>query len=155
MPDEPKQSRVAAVWQGIYALVVTGGVLFLLGLGFDHFVMPKRAPVYFHPSALDTLIDSRLAIGLIRLVGIAVAVYLVASLAVMVIDGRWAIGFGPLATEHRKRADREELQAQLKEAEERVEAVEREYAEFVELVKKAVEDVPDSGQSDAGGGPRR
>lgn len=153
--EEPDQSRAKRISSMMLALALLCGVVYGFGLAFDHFLMPKRAPRFYHPSAIDSIIASRLTVGVIRLVGILVSVYIVASLTVLVFDSRWAVGFGPLATEHRKREDREQLQARLKEAEERADAVEREYAEMAGLLQQLAESVPDfdePDESDIGGG---
>jgi hypothetical protein len=65
---------------------------------FARWIAPHSAPTFRSPSAGDVLIDSRLTIGLIRLIGVMVAVYVAASLVALMRSGRWLIGFGGMST---------------------------------------------------------
>lgn len=92
-------------------ILVVGGVFV-----FSRWVMPPTAPVFDDPSALEALIDSRLAVGVIRLVGLAVAVYVVVSVIALMRGGRWIVKMGSADTDVVE-GDREDLQSRLEAAE--------------------------------------
>jgi hypothetical protein len=138
---------------GLLGLLAVLAVAVGLSLAFDHWIMPPSRPVFDHPSAFDALIDSRLVIGLIRLLAIVFAVYIVGSVVAHMRHGRWLVAFGGASADATDR-DRENLRRRLKEAEDAHENLLQEYEKVLELLIQTVqtgEDDPET-EGDEGGG---
>ena len=135
---------------GALALLLMVGTGFVLLLAFDHWIMPPHRPDFGkNSSAFDALIDSRLVIGLIRLLAIIVAVYVVGSVVAHMRAGRWIVAFGGASAERTDR-DRESLQRRLKEAEDKYATLAGEYEHVVTLLAESVKEEQDA--PEAGGG---
>jgi len=139
------QSGWKTVGAVILLIVIIGGAVVV----FDRWIMPPHPPAFQDPSAWDVLVGSRLVVGLIRLLAIILALYVVLSVVALVRDKRWLVGFGGTRTEG---LDRRKLQQQLREADSKLASLASEYEQVVRLLMQAVGDVPDFPGLDTEGG---
>jgi hypothetical protein len=81
---------------GLAAIVTAFGFFFWLVL------VPPHGPTFTHPSVWDEMVDSRFIVGVVRLIGLVVALYLVISVVALIAQQRWLTAIGPVQTETRK-----------------------------------------------------
>jgi hypothetical protein len=144
LPEPSQPSSKVAIASAIL-LLVAGGVF--LGWLFVWHLVPRNAPVFKDPSFWDVLIDSRLMVGIVRLVALVLATYLVVSVIALMGARQWLIGFpGGMTTD---KIDREKLRDQLATAEKKYADLATEYRIVIDLLGKAVEA---QGVPPAGGG---
>jgi DNA integrity scanning protein DisA with diadenylate cyclase activity len=79
------------------AVIVTAS-----GFFFWLVLVPPYGPTFTHPSVWDEMVDSRFIIGVVRLIGLVVALYLVISVVALIAQQRWLTAAGPFQTETRR-----------------------------------------------------
>lgn len=115
MTDDARTTTAGKTAAGVVLmLAILAGLVAL----FVFILVPSKAPVFPHPSLWDVIVDSRLIIGVLRLIGLVIAIYLVVSVIALLVDQRWVTAIGPIQTETRKAikgavAERDELADQL------------------------------------------
>jgi len=138
------------------ASTVVGAVLFVgivgaAGVAFDHWIMPPHTPDFGpHPSAVDALIDSRLVIGLVRLLAMFLAVYLAGSVTHHMRNRRWLVALWGASAQLADN-DREGLQQRLAEAENDYRTLAAEYEILTGLMQQMVEGGTDNPGKEAAG----
>lgn len=108
-------------------------------------LVPERAPGLRHDSVLDVLFDDRWVVGGTRTLGLAVALYLLASISVRVVRGQWLrqLGTADVETDRSIRevaSDQGELQDALDQANATIDGLRREYADLLAAQRGSDED---------------
>jgi len=106
-----RTARTGLVATGLLALLVLGGLV----------LVPPAPPGLAHSSVLNVLFDSRWVVGGVRLVVLAVALYLLLSIVVRVEQDQWLKHVGPADVETDETVrqltdDQADLQARLADA---------------------------------------
>jgi hypothetical protein len=109
------------------ALGFSGLVVILTAFGFFLWLVlvPPHGPVFTHPGVWDEIIDSRFIIGVVRLIGLVIALYLVISVVALIGQQRWLTAIGPIRTETPKAVNKtveehDQLAEQLEKAKETI-----------------------------------
>jgi len=119
----------------VFALVAASA-LAIAGFAFDAWFMPRRAPVFDHPSVWQVMIASRWVVGAIRLTGLIAGLYLILSIIARAWQGRWLTKVGSAEVGDSVQEvtdDRERLQRELDTANETIAKLRQELTQTLSL----------------------
>jgi len=122
-----KSSRLGRERSLAAAVVVTAGILFLTGSWvFGAALRPRRGD-----SLWQALLSDRLTLGVVRMLTTVLALYVLASIAILVLRGRWMRAISTSGLEAEAASDVENTIASL---ERRVEGLQRDREEFLRML---------------------
>ena len=94
-PPKENALRTVRLWQRVFAAASVALVALAAWQAWWPFQeIPTSSRFYEDPSAWQLLFSERLILGFVRLGIVALVIYLVASVAALIVGGRWLRGFG-------------------------------------------------------------